>query len=541
MKSKHEAPKTGRRKAAEDTTNTKTTAKTSKREKSAAEITGEKRSAYNRGESKKPRYAAVKSQKKKPKEKSRRGIAAAVTVFAVLAAVYCAVGAYFSTHFYFGTTVNGCDVSSMAADKAKQAIMQSAEDYVLTLVEQNSVYESISGRNIRLSVSITDEFDNLLAEQKPFLWPLYIFGDKTYTPSESVVSYNYDSDKLTEIIDGLECVNPEYPIEAKDASLILMDGAFQIVAEDDSNIAHRDELEDKIKIAVETQTRQLNLMDENLYDKPSVRADDPEMIAKKEICDSIVDMKIDLVFGYSDECIDAQTIVNWIDVNESGGEYVMAVNKDKVTEYVESLAEKYNTSGKPKQFAATRGEVVEILYGDYGWKLDNDYAVKQLTKYVENKSSVHLDLTDQSEESSAWWEQTAVGYDANGNDYYGTTYAEVSISEQHMWLYQDGVLTLETDVVTGNPNLGNDTPQGAFRIRHKEKDAVLRGPGYVTPVDYWMVFADDVGFHDATWQAEFGGDFYYTNGSHGCVNMPLEMAEKLYDLVYIDMPVFVYY
>ena len=55
-----------------------------------------------------------------------------------------------------------------------------------------------------------------------------------------------------------------------------------------------------------------------------------------------------------------------------------------------------------------------------------------------------------------------------------------------------------------------------------------------------MVFTTDSGFHDAEWQWAFGDDMYIDNGSHGCVNLPLEVAEQLYGFVYPGMPVFVY-
>ena len=45
------------------------------------------------------------------------------------------------------------------------------------------------------------------------------------------------------------------------------------------------------------------------------------------------------------------------------------------------------------------------------------------------------------------------------------------------------------------------------------------------------------GFHDASWQRLFGGSRYLTNGSHGCVNMPPEMAAKLFDLISAGTPV----
>ena len=37
--------------------------------------------------------------------------------------------------------------------------------------------------------------------------------------------------------------------------------------------------------------------------------------------------------------------------------------------------------------------------------------------------------------------------------------------------------------------------------------------------------------------SDFGGSRYLTNGSHGCVNMPPEMAAKLFDLISAGTPV----
>ena len=52
--------------------------------------------------------------------------------------------------------------------------------------------------------------------------------------------------------------------------------------------------------------------------------------------------------------------------------------------------------------------------------------------------------------------------------------------------------------------------------------------------------ADGEGFHDARWRNQFGGDIYLTNGSHGCVNMPPEMAGKLFELISAGTPVVVH-
>lgn len=476
-----------------------------------------------------------------PRKKSN-GLAIFLAIFAVLlVAAYGVAGMYFSTHFMFGTYINNCDVSGMTLEQAKEALVTASTDYELTLLEQDGLQESIVGKDIGLNAVISDDFDSFLTNQGGFKWALYILGTKEHTLEENMLSYTYDEKQLSDIIDELDCVNPEYPVEAADAELVLLDGEFRIIPESESNIAHREDLEEKIKVAVETQQRSIDLKEEGLYDEPTVFSDDPDLVAKKAICDEIVNMTLTFVFGYTEETVDIQTISTWVNTKKlDSGEYTLTTNNKKITEYIANLADKYNTAGVPKKFATTGGDVVELSAGDYGWLLDEEYAVERLKEIVLAKKSVTLNLTDRSEESDKWWLRVAVGYDANGNDYYGTTYAEVSIEKQHMWMYEDGKLVLETDVVTGNPNLGNDTPTGAYRIRYKQKNATLRGADYVTPVAYWMVFADDIGFHDATWQPAFGHQLYLTNGSHGCVNMPLDQAGKLYDLIYDGMPVFVY-
>ncbi|MBR6452635.1 MAG: L,D-transpeptidase, partial [Lachnospiraceae bacterium] len=56
----------------------------------------------------------------------------------------------------------------------------------------------------------------------------------------------------------------------------------------------------------------------------------------------------------------------------------------------------------------------------------------------------------------------------------------------------------------------------------------------------WMRFSGNCGLHDASWRKAFGGDIYLHNGSHGCVNLPHDMAVALYDRVGIGTVVVVH-
>ena len=482
--------------------------------------------------------------KKKPKHAHRRGsggLIALVVVLVLFAAAYGAAGFYFSQHFLPGTVLNNVDVSLMNLDEAKNVLVASSKKYNLTLVEQDFKKEVIDGEDVGLNAVVSDSFDNMLDIQSGLMWAANIFKDNEYTLEEGTITYEYDEDMLEEMIDSLECVDPQYPIEVKNAEIVLLDGKFAIVPESVGNTAHRDELEEAVKEAIIEQEPTIDLEAAGLYDMPEVYADDPDLIAQKDLLSGYNDMTITLKFGPRNVLINVKNIANWISAEKkSDGTYSVKISDDKIKEYVETLASTYDTYNKTKFFTSHAGNVVEITTGDYGWKLDQKYAAEKLKEFVKAKKTVTVDLTGGDDSRIEWWERMAVGYDSEGNDDYGNTYAEVSISEQHMWMYRYGEVIFECDVVTGNPNLGNSTPKGAFRIRYHERNATLRGPGYATPVAYWMVFADDVGFHDATWQPYFGGSLYQTNGSHGCVNMPLDKAGELYDLIYDGMPVFVY-
>ena len=110
----------------------------------------------------------------------------------------------------------------------------------------------------------------------------------------------------------------------------------------------------------------------------------------------------------------------------------------------------------------------------------------------------------------------------------GDTYIEVSLRQQHMWQYVDGELTVESDVVSGNVG-ARATPKGCYKVLQRSSPATLVGDDYRTKVNYWLGFTySGCGLHDATWRGSFGGNIYTYDGSHGCVNMPIDKVKEVY-------------
>ncbi len=144
-------------------------------------------------------------------------------------------------------------------------------------------------------------------------------------------------------------------------------------------------------------------------------------------------------------------------------------------------------------------------------------------------------------EPSALAQMMSAEYYENLDDTLGRVVL-VDISEQLVWAFEQGEVVLESSTVTGLKD-HYDTQLGVYSVILKRQNYTMRGSYGRVKVNYWMRFNDAYaqGLHDATWRNEetFGGDTYVRNGSHGCVNLPVEFTAKLYDFVEVGTPVIV--
>jgi lipoprotein-anchoring transpeptidase ErfK/SrfK len=114
----------------------------------------------------------------------------------------------------------------------------------------------------------------------------------------------------------------------------------------------------------------------------------------------------------------------------------------------------------------------------------------------------------------------------------------VSISLQRVWMCQAGRVVKSSAVTTGAVDHGDATPTGSWLVQGKQTDRYLVGPGYRDFVRYWVPFNGDFGFHDASWQTmPFGAGGYRTQGSNGCVHLPLAVMAWLYRWVRVGQTV----
>ncbi len=121
------------------------------------------------------------------------------------------------------------------------------------------------------------------------------------------------------------------------------------------------------------------------------------------------------------------------------------------------------------------------------------------------------------------------------------TYVDVNLETQTVTYILNGEPILSSPCVTGDVSKKRTTPTGTYAVFAHVKGTYLTGPTWHNWVDYWMPFTrGGCGLHDATWRKNFGGEIYKTNGSHGCVNLPHDVAQQLFDMIGVGTVVIVH-
>ena len=238
--------------------------------------------------------------------------------------------------------------------------------------------------------------------------------------------------------------------------------------------------------------------------------------------------KITYTFGSVTEVLDNGTTEAWLKI----GEETVSIDEAAAKSYVETLASNYNTIYVPRTFHTSYGSDITISNNEYGYRIDQDAELKQLLEDLKSGKEISREPV-----------YNIKGLQRNGKDDLVGSYIEVSLDNQHLWLYKDGALITETDIVSGAPTPERETHTGAYLIPYKASPFQLTSEtyGYNTKVTYWMPFVYGQGLHDASWQSSFGGNRYRSGaGSHGCVNLPKDQAALIYNTIGAQYPIILY-
>lgn len=129
------------------------------------------------------------------------------------------------------------------------------------------------------------------------------------------------------------------------------------------------------------------------------------------------------------------------------------------------------------------------------------------------------------------WNVWAVGSTGPGPQQGAWKEVVVSISAQAMWAYEGGELVISSYVSTGTAEVPETTtPIGYWSILTKydiqDMEGTISDEYYFVEDVPDVMYFDNLGnaLHGTYWHSNFG-----TPMSHGCVNLPLDVADWLYD------------
>lgn len=471
-----------------------------------------------------PEKAALKAEHRKNGKKAAWIAACTAGILLVAAGgVYVGMSQKYKTRFFPNTQINGVDASGKTAAEVQERIAEGVNGYTLTITERNNQTETIAGTDIKLHAEFDGSLEKMVATQNPFAW-LWHMKQEEYTIGTMVA---YDDAALESQIRNLSCLDPEKavePVNAKISEYVSGQG-YSIEPEQEGTAVEAGKLTQAVTGAIENLQDHLSLEEADVYKKPTVLKDDASLAEQLDKMNKYAKMSVTYQFGDSTETLNGDQIHAWLIANADGS---VSVDSSKVSEYVSEMAKAHNTSNKAKTLKTSYGSTIQVSGGTYGWKINQAAETEALAAIIASGES-----TTREPEYS----QKAASHGAND---YGDTYVEINLTGQHLFFYKEGKLVVESDFVSGNLAKGWGTPAGSYPLAYKQKNAVLKGENYRTPVNYWMPFNNGIGMHDAKWRSSFGGTIYKTGGSHGCINLPPSVAKTIFDNISAGTPVICY-
>ena len=443
-----------------------------------------------------------------------------------LALAVWSVSERYTIQFLPGTKIMGLDCSNMTPQQAAETLQRAADEREISLGDSSGIE---IGR-LRLSAFLEkdalaavakDAFARQRASARWYDW--LMVGERSYTAaplselSEAEVSATLQ--KLLYADTGR--------VTPKDAHVEITDTGYTVIPEQTGNVINvyvcSRALCERLRALQDLSEEIAAVILDGVAVQPSITADSDAIKKQTDALDEYLNQPVSLEFeNGSVYTLTSEDIRSISDMKVVGSVVVCRPNTERLRAFVERVVTDYAPDGVFAKFlhAAETRPYVYYRVGDTGWILDRDGLANQLAAALERREGGTL---TPDYDYTWYWKAYYRGYRV------GDTYIEISLDNQYMWCYLDGKLLVETPIVTGNLARRDDTRRGCFRIYGKVTDTILRGPTWNDHVDYWMPFDGGIGLHDSSWRDEYGEDIYMADGSHGCINTPLEAMKTIYE------------
>ena len=390
------------------------------------------------------------------KKKSKKWIGIVAAVVAVILLAYGGVAIYYQSHFLNHTYINNSDCSNMTATEVAAIMDQQSQQYSLQILgrDENGVQEeigTITASEIGMYwVDTLNAAQELLNRQNEFLWIEMLWSAQNYDMVQGVA---YDADKLQEQLAQMPALQKKNMSEPEDAYISEYSEktkSYEIVPETLGSTLDLDQVEDVVSAAIMAGATSVDLEEQGCYKTARVTAEDTALVKACDAMNKWVSAQITYDWNGNKVVVDGDTIHEWIQVGDRDPQ----LDEEAVAEFVAEQAKEYDTYGKKRKFTTVQGIELNLPSGAYGWKTDREEEIKALTEAIQKGETVDKEPAYISK-----------GAQKGSNDI-GNSYVEIDLTNQHLYLFKDGDIVLETDFVSGNMSKADCvTPPGVFGSR----------------------------------------------------------------------------
>lgn len=402
--------------------------------------------------------------------------------------------AYFSMHFMPGTYINGMDCSFLSIDDTVRLFERKVQSYALAVHTRNNGVEKISAEDVGMKFDSAGDIDQAINNQDYLSWPLL-----REERIELGNMYSVNCDKLSDVISGLECMsNMQAPVSAR---IIDYNKKYQVINAIQGTQLDRDKVTAAIETALWLGNMEVDL--ENCYINPVQNIDVKELEVRCKALNQIRDTIITYDFGDRKETVDINLITE-----KMLTDYVL--DKEKVTEYVKTLAVRYNTQGIERTFVTFDDRKIKILGGDYGWLMDTEKESEWLYRAILD-GMVDIRIPLYAKEA----------FDRCENDI-GLTYIEINTKQNVFVFYNDGKPIVQTDVLFG------EHPQNGIYSLKKPMETYGEK-------SYWLPIDDNIGIYSLGSQ-----EIENVLIPEGNFVIPRDSAAQVFQLISTGTPIVIY-
>lgn len=487
-----------------------------------------------------------KQKAKTKKSKSKKWI----TISTLLVVIFFAVAYFGGVAFYSVRVMN-----TVVYNDEKTGITQysDVDSYVKKAIEDMNVVVKTADTNESFSIplkSLEPEYSidatkqNLKSQMSPWKWPVEIF---TKNVAGLEIDMNINSDLLKQRLTDINLFDNQKRIASSDAKIIAGENGLEIQKPDKGTQLDADATFKKIQSELAKGELTIDVSDCTI---PPVTGEKELAVLLKE-AQTYVDTPITLTMGQTKMELTNKEKAAMLTIDDKAKK--IAVADDKVIAVLKGINDRFaktqggTSSESIVEFGNGKSQLASTSKGVLTMNVNKEMPV--IKEALEKKTELNY-APAVKENGGVYTYKNAAGKIESKSRYF----VEVSVPLQKAWIYEGGQVLLDADIVTGNESAAKNTPtvRGLHAIMYKQQGATLRGStvgytgsqDYNVKVNYWIPFErTGYGFHDAEgWKpyARYGGTYYKTEGSHGCVNMRVKDVKVLFETVENGTPVWVH-